>query len=766
MKNFWKQYKKIFAYVLSAMVCACFFVYVLALVGEHTSETNVHAQERAEFYTREQAQSVQARIDGLKREAEYIAAKVAVCTNRENFVQEMRGASAIVSENKMFLNAYYLKDGRLYSAGGTPIDGYPELNALAAANGSSLSRMFQFENRVMSVGASADINSEFADKIVAVFDKLSLAVFSGENEENGESGESTETPIVVSGSERAEFTLICKHDGKIVDRLENGKDFAIGSEAVQNGVFQTIFYDEEKLGEVTAALLESGVHCFPFSRGADSYVLSIRSFGAENGGLSLVSVYRVDKIYGNGFTLVQSISAALLGLAVVLFALLLSLVIGGVRSRKKIFRLEMVVADLNCPTLKKFEKNAEGILKRYAVSNFAFVSMQIHNFGYVSEQFGETSLTTLAKYAADAVRHALYYEETFGYCGNGEFILLLHYRGRQALTERLNGLNLRLAAFDGLGESFKAGASFAVYEAERNENQNIKQMTEKLNMAKESSPKLQAPFGIAFYEDAMRKNYMMKAEIEGKMEQALKNSEFHLFYQPKYNLKTKNLDGCEILVRWYDAELEKYHVPAEFLPVFEENGFIAQIDRFVFFKACENLAARAASRKICYPISVNVSRVTAIQSDFIDYYVRIKKKFEIKDRFITLEFTESFAYENYEYLKETVDKLHQNGFLCSIDDFGTGYSSYNILKTIEADEIKLDKFFLAKGFSAERDRTLLESVIEMVKKLGMKATQEGVERQEDMYRLENLGCDVIQGYYFAKPMKHSDYCDFIDCNFA
>ena len=112
-----------------------------------------------------------------------------------------------------------------------------------------------------------------------------------------------------------------------------------------------------------------------------------------------------------------------------------------------------------------------------------------------------------------------------------------------------------------------------------------------------------------------------------------------------------------------------------------------------------------------------------------------------------------------------VEKLHANGFLCSIDDFGTGYSSYNILKSITMDEIKLDKFFLEKGLSSERDQTLLRSVIEMIKKLGMTVTQEGVETREDFERLQALGCDVIQGYYFAKPMKYVDYCEFIDKNF-
>ena len=165
-------------------------------------------------------------------------------------------------------------------------------------------------------------------------------------------------------------------------------------------------------------------------------------------------------------------------------------------------------------------------------------------------------------------------------------------------------------------------------------------------------------------------------------------------------------------------------------------------------------------------VSVNVSRVTAIQSDFLDYYKRIKTKFNIPDKFVTLEFTESFAFENYEYLSRIINELHQAGFLCSLDDFGTGYSSYNVLKTLDMDEIKLDKFFLERGSSAERDLLLLSGTIDIVKKMNIKVTQEGVETKDDYDRLVTLGCDVIQGFYFSKPMKYVDYREFIKQNFG
>ena len=130
-----------------------------------------------------------------------------------------------------------------------------------------------------------------------------------------------------------------------------------------------------------------------------------------------------------------------------------------------------------------------------------------------------------------------------------------------------------------------------------------------------------------------------------------------------------------------------------------------------------------------------------------------------------MEFTESFAYENYEYLATVANRLRSAGFLCSIDDFGTGYSTYNVLKLLNMDEIKFDKFFLDKGISEKTDRVILKSVIDMGKTLGLKTTQEGVETIEDLQMLREMGCRIIQGYFFAKPMSSSDYNVFIE-NFA
>lgn len=132
---------------------------------------------------------------------------------------------------------------------------------------------------------------------------------------------------------------------------------------------------------------------------------------------------------------------------------------------------------------------------------------------------------------------------------------------------------------------------------------------------------------------------------------------------------------------------------------------------------------------------------------------------------MTIEFTESFAFEDYERLRETVSIPHKNGFKCSIDDFGSGFSSYNILKELPMDEIKLDRFFIIKGYSDERDLKVLSSVIKLGRELNMKVTQEGVETKDQLMLLKKLGCNVIQGFYYSKPLVEGDYDDFLTRKF-
>ena len=161
---------------------------------------------------------------------------------------------------------------------------------------------------------------------------------------------------------------------------------------------------------------------------------------------------------------------------------------------------------------------------------------------------------------------------------------------------------------------------------------------------------------------------------------------------------------------------------------------------------------------------MNVSRVTATQEDFLTYYIDNKKKYGIADDFLTLELTESFAIEDNARLFELVEALHKNGIRCSIDDFGSGYSSFDLLRKVKMDEIKIDRDLLTPGFDAQRDKTLHKMLIDLSRSFGMTVVQEGVETAEQFELVKELGCEVVQGYYYAKPIPLEEYRIFIKTN--
>jgi len=355
-------------------------------------------------------------------------------------------------------------------------------------------------------------------------------------------------------------------------------------------------------------------------------------------------------------------------------------------------------------------------------------------------------------------------DEQYGYLGDGRFVLLYHYREQKRLTERLKTINSVTGRYGKLKSDkdlYTLTLDFGIYEVPLGVSDNIHGMITHAEEAKNSVVKVENLGDYKFYNEKIQQSYLQNAEIEVRMESALADGEFRVFFQPKLNIIKNRPDGSEALVRWYDAETDTYRSPALFMPLFEANGFVVKVDRYIYTKVCEFIHDCAQNGLPVFPVSVNVSRITAVQPDFLDYYVTTRRKYQIAEKFITLEFTESFAYENYDVMSEIINTLHRNGFYCSIDDFGSGYSSYNILKALQMDEIKLDSFFIKRGLSGDRDNKILASVIRLGRELGLKVTQEGVETLEDLNRLRDMGCQVIQGYHYAKPLGVSDYISFL-----
>ena len=252
----------------------------------------------------------------------------------------------------------------------------------------------------------------------------------------------------------------------------------------------------------------------------------------------------------------------------------------------------------------------------------------------------------------------------------------------------------------------------------------------------------------AFFDESMESIIRYRKSIENDMVSALAREEFEIYYQSKHAASDGRLVGAEALVRWQRNGVQV--PPSDFIPEFERNGFIVNLDRYVFLRVCRQIRQWRRDGLIPVPVSVNISRLHLYDPGFVERYMRMLDVAEDDRRLIQLEITESVLLENASLIKDTVSRLRAQGVTILIDDFGTGYSAMSMLKEIKVDGVKLDKSFLV-GMGSPRTDTLLRSTIGMCRSLDMEVTVEGVEDAHEAAFLRSLGCDTLQGFYFSRP---------------
>ena len=252
----------------------------------------------------------------------------------------------------------------------------------------------------------------------------------------------------------------------------------------------------------------------------------------------------------------------------------------------------------------------------------------------------------------------------------------------------------------------------------------------------------------AFFDESMESIIRYRKSIENDMVSALAREEFEIFYQSRNAASDGRLVGAEALVRWQRNGVQV--PPGDFIAEFERNGFIVNLDRYVFLHVCRQIRKWRKAGLEPVPVSVNISRLHLYDPGFVERYIRMLDVAEKDRKLLQLEITESVLLENASLIKDTVSRLRAQGVTILIDDFGTGYSAMSMLKEIKVDGVKLDKSFLV-GIGSPRTDTLLRSTISMCRSLDMEVTVEGVETAHEVTFLRSLGCDTIQGYYFSRP---------------
>lgn len=267
---------------------------------------------------------------------------------------------------------------------------------------------------------------------------------------------------------------------------------------------------------------------------------------------------------------------------------------------------------------------------------------------------------------------------------------------------------------------------------------------------------------IAVYDDEIRNDILDRQKIVGDMKYALAEGQFKVYFQPKYDLMTEKIIGAEALVRWQHPEIGLIS-PGKFIPIFEENGFITELDVYVWEECCRFMHKRKQIGLSVVPVSINVSRVDIYNENIVKILCNLVKKYDLEPELLHLEITESVYINDSGKINVVLNQVKEKGFIIEIDDFGSGYSSLSILSEIPMDIIKMDMKFFQSEKNTKVKQKIIYSVIKLAKWMNLFVIAEGVETKEQLDYLRKMKCHFAQGFYFAKPMSTEEFEQILDC---
>lgn len=405
---------------------------------------------------------------------------------------------------------------------------------------------------------------------------------------------------------------------------------------------------------------------------------------------------------------------------------------------------------------RKFMSDAGVILKDITPGEHYIITIDIDRFKAINEIYGydvgTKAIVHFGKMLVDVFPEGTLIARFFA----DNFVVLFRsvdddfHNSRAAEYESY----ISKAMKDLLGEDYRLTTSTGIYQIE-NTTLPISYMIDCANVARLQG---KTDYGISKMEftRGLEQRTHQKNDIVRSMEKAIADKEFQIYYQPKISLKTGELVGAEALIRWIRPDGQRRY-PDEFIPLFESNGFIYRVDLFVLESVCEFLQHNPTLPKV----SVNFSGVSMLGEHLVEQVEGIVRSYQIDPQRLEIEITESAVVRNFETIVKQTTKLKELGFSISMDDFGAGISSLNRLKDLDIDVLKIDRAFLSEETLGSRSISIIHHIITMSRELGITTVAEGVEYGEQELLLKDLGCDMVQGYHYARPLPEGDYLAFL-----
>ncbi|MBQ8798561.1 MAG: bifunctional diguanylate cyclase/phosphodiesterase [Lachnospiraceae bacterium] len=429
------------------------------------------------------------------------------------------------------------------------------------------------------------------------------------------------------------------------------------------------------------------------------------------------------------------------------------------RNRRAVYNAAYVDPLTGIPSKTKHKMDAQELIDKQE-RKYAYVTFDVDNFKYINEMFDYEYGNQILIHIAKTLKIFAKPGELYARVSSDNFALLLIDTGtKQELTDRIRELFALIPEYREPEEDLEVCAlsfSCGVYQIEG--KMDINTVRANANLARTESKK-NVVDDITFYDENLKNRRVEEKELEYEAENALENKEFLVYFQPKYDVDSEKIIGAEALIRW-NHPIRGMLSPNLFVPLFETNGFIIKLDLFVLDQVCVLIKSwiDAGIPPIC--ISVNLSRIHLYERDIVSGLVEVVKKHDVPPEYIEFELTESAFYDETDSLLRVMSEIKEAGFRLSMDDFGSGYSSLNLLRRLPVDVLKLDRVFLEDCDEEDdglRGKRIVMHVISMAKDLRMEVLAEGVETADQKDFLKDARCDMIQGYYYARPMPIKEF---------
>ena len=405
--------------------------------------------------------------------------------------------------------------------------------------------------------------------------------------------------------------------------------------------------------------------------------------------------------------------------------------------------------------LSGLKRKVYEIIKSKPNEKYCFCVFDIRYFGGINRRFSFELGDSILKKTADVFKKQMGEDTVFCRIEADKFCFFKKFRDYESTQRSFQKFVNKMQCFEELSAinlpiDYQAG----MYVTDKAGECSISQAIDKANSAR-STLKDYHSSKLAFFNEDMLEQHKHEVELIQDFKSALADNEITVYYQPQCRYTQNKLAGAEALVRWYSPK-HGFVSPSEFIPLLERNGLIYDLDRYVWELVCKH-QRKWLDKGYCCPVSVNVSRYDVLRNGICEELCSLLDKYGIPKKMFPLEITETAYIKSSSELINVVDMLKEAGFTVEMDDFGSGYSSLNALKDVSVDMLKLDMKFLDMNGINGKGGSILNCIVRMTRWLNMPVLAEGVETKDQAEYLKNIGCDLMQGYYFAKPMPADEF---------